>query len=356
MKTPILSPIHFSPEQQTAHSSQQTFLAIKEATQKLQETIQAINALHEPLNDKSVESEEFSRVVQSLQDNSKVVASLSKDINNPELVVRKLEEVKSASLIANKLLKEISKKEIPEPKEFPKTMEVTIANVATLKGEKGDSIKGDKGDTPSKEELLGLIQPLIPKVSDGKTPTKKELLSLIKPLIPIVKDGLDGIGINGKDGSPDTPDEVVTKVNGATVKINPEQIKGLKQAMQEIDRYGTNPMGYASGGANQTTMLANGTRISDYFTELNFSTGLTASYSNGRITITSAGGNTFIDNEVVSGSGTSFTLANTPIAGTVHVFGLGQRLKLTTDYSISSTTITTVGTFNSGEIIADYQK
>jgi len=48
---------------------------------------------------------------------------------------------------------------------------------------------GDKGDTPTDEELLALIRPLIPKVKDGKTPSTKELLKLIRPLIPEVKDG-----------------------------------------------------------------------------------------------------------------------------------------------------------------------
>jgi hypothetical protein len=50
-------------------------------------------------------------------------------------------------------------------------------------------VKGDKGDKPTEKELLALITPLIPSVSDGKTPTRDELLALIKPLIPQVKDG-----------------------------------------------------------------------------------------------------------------------------------------------------------------------
>lgn len=351
MKTPILSPIHFSPEQSTAHTSQQTLLAIKEMTQKLQETIQAIQALNIPLQDKSVESEEIGKVVKSLQENSDVVASLAQDINNPEKVIRKLEEVKSANLITNKLLKEMNNKEIPQPKDFPTEMDFKFKasgmteEMAVMpmffKGKKGD--KGDKGDIGSKGDK-GEKGDSGKDGKNGKDGIGKD-----------GKDGRDGTGTNGKDGSPDTPNEVVNKVNEATVKINPEQIKGLKQALQEVERFGTNPIGYASGGANQTIMLANGSRISDYFTELNFSTGLTASYSNGRITITGSSSNTFVDNEVVSGSGTSFTLANTPIAGTVHVFGLGQRLTLTTDYSIVGTTITTVNTWNAGEIICDYQ-
>lgn len=69
-----------------------------------------------------------------------------------------------------------------------------------------------------------------------------------------------------------------------------------------------------------------------------------------------AGSVTFVDNEVVSGSGTSFTLASTPTVGSVHVYGLGQRLVLTTDYSITTTAITTVNSWSAGQIIADYRK
>lgn len=49
-----------------------------------------------------------------------------------------------------------------------------VANVMLdAKGEKGDSVKGDKGDAPTEQELLSLIKPLIPepiKGIDGRTP------------------------------------------------------------------------------------------------------------------------------------------------------------------------------------------
>lgn len=64
----------------------------------------------------------------------------------------------------------------------------------------------------------------------------------------------------------------------------------------------------------------------------------------------------FVDNEVVSGSGTSFTLANAPIAGSVKLHGRGQRLKVTTDYSITGSAITTVDSWAAGDLIADYRK
>lgn len=60
--------------------------------------------------------------------------------------------------------------------------------------------KGDKGDTPTKEEIVSIVQRLLPNVvtehlistivnqlpkpKEGKTPTKEELLDIIEPLVP----------------------------------------------------------------------------------------------------------------------------------------------------------------------------
>lgn len=71
---------------------------------------------------------------------------------------------------------------------------------------------------------------------------------------------------------------------------------------------------------------------------------------------TYSAGTSFIDNEIVSGSATTFTLADTPIAGSVHVFGGGGRLTLGVDYSISGAVISIlVGSYSAGQIVADYR-
>lgn len=66
---------------------------------------------------------------------------------------------------------------------------------------------------------------------------------------------------------------------------------------------------------------------------------------------------TFVTNEVVSGSGTSYTLAHTPIVGSVAVYGAGQRLTpgAGNDYTISGAAITTTNSFSAGEILSDYR-
>lgn len=69
----------------------------------------------------------------------------------------------------------------------------------------------------------------------------------------------------------------------------------------------------------------------------------------------------FVFNEVPSGTingiNTTFTLANTPTAGTVRVFLRGLRMKLTTDYTISGSTITMINIPGTGDdLITDYLK
>ena len=77
-----------------------------------------------------------------------------------------------------------------------------------------------------------------------------------------------------------------------------------------------------------------------------------------------AGANgTVIDNEVpsgtIDGTNATFTLANTPVTGSVKLYLGGQRLAPTTHYTISGSTITMVSGFEplSGEsFLADYRK
>lgn len=72
-------------------------------------------------------------------------------------------------------------------------------------------------------------------------------------------------------------------------------------------------------------------------------------------------GNTFVDLEIpsgtINGTNLTFTLANTPITGSVHIWSDGVLMLPTTHYSISGTTITFVSgymPFNS--IVASYRK
>jgi hypothetical protein len=67
--------------------------------------------------------------------------------------------------------------------------------------------------------------------------------------------------------------------------------------------------------------------------------------------------NIFVANEVVSGSGTSFTLINTPKAGTVALYNGAARLRpgaSPNDYTISGANITMNYSLSSGALLADY--
>ncbi len=63
-----------------------------------------------------------------------------------------------------------------------------------------------------------------------------------------------------------------------------------------------------------------------------------------------------VENEVVNGTGTSWTLANTPVSGSVKLYAGGIRLNPAGDYSISGATITTNSSYSTGALTADYRK
>lgn len=75
----------------------------------------------------------------------------------------------------------------------------------------------------------------------------------------------------------------------------------------------------------------------------------------GRVLVTGGSSSgTAVNNEVVAGSGTSWTLAHTPISGTLMLYANGQRSTPTVDYSLSGETITTIGSWAAGSVLADY--
>lgn len=256
------------------------------------------------------------------------------------------------------LKKELNRGELPPE---------IVAKIKAVKGEKGD--KGDAGNTldenaishkvfqallplvpkapepimPTVPELLSIIKPLIPKAEHGKTPTQQELVSLIKPLIPEseIKDEQaeeDKIVAIVKSLLPEykdiSIDDIISKV---LIKVNDQPIPASR--ITGLPKY---KKGRLHGGGDTIVAGSSITIVRN---------------SDGTVTISStAGGATYVENEVVSGSGTTFTLANTPVALSVHIFIRGQRAKLTTDYSISGTTITTVDTLIAGDVVADYRK
>lgn len=68
----------------------------------------------------------------------------------------------------------------------------------------------------------------------------------------------------------------------------------------------------------------------------------------------SSSSSTDVYNEVVAGSGTSWTLSHSPTSDSLQLYANGQRLMLTTDYTISGANITTVSSWVAGTLLADY--
>ena len=63
----------------------------------------------------------------------------------------------------------------------------------------------------------------------------------------------------------------------------------------------------------------------------------------------------FTTNEVVSGGTTTFTLAHTPIVGTVQLFSGSAAIWPTADYTISGATITALSPITAGTLRASYR-
>lgn len=116
------------------------------------------------------------------------------------------------------------------------------------------------------------------------------------------------------------------------------------------------------GGSMPFKVSINGTILSTRYADINFKgQGVTYTTSDNNTTkqvdlTLTASATSFVDNEVVSGSGTAFTLANTPVLGSEKLFGNGQRLTPVVDYTISGSAITTNNSWLAGQILADYRK
>jgi hypothetical protein len=128
--------------------------------------------------------------------------------------------------------------------------------------------KGDDGLTPSAEEIIELIKPLIPKPvkgDNGHSFTDKQLLKLIKPLIPEIPTVVKGD--NGKDYilTPQDIEDIAKFVKITPEEVSettPEEVRDLLSDLEGEDRLDVsaikgledklNGLTKATGQANQT--------------------------------------------------------------------------------------------------------
>ncbi len=203
--------------------------------------------------------------------------------------------------------------------------------------------KGDPGkDAVVDEEAL--VQKVLSKVKIPKPKDGAPGLDAVVNEKKIAKMVTELINVSGAIKAPEVnhdlvADKVLELFHTGKKKLSTKHIgdftEGMEQTLRPIRSLAA---GFRGGGDTVAAGI-----------------GVTITNSNGVKTISASASGNVVDNEVVAGSGTTFTLAATPIAGSVKVYALGQRLKLTTDYSISSATITTVGSWSAGDIVADYR-
>ncbi len=215
------------------------------------------------------------------------------------------------------------------------------------KGDRGSN--GQKGDMPSTQDIISIVEKYIPKVKDGKdgrdgeTPikgvhyfTKREIEQIAKIASTMVRSPK-----NGKDAEIDGEKLLHLFTNlPEGKKLSTKHIDGLEQTLNAFkNQLGR---GYLHGGGDTvgagsgvTITIVNGTKI------------ISATGSSG----------TSVIGEVVSFSGTSGTLANTPQAGTLRLFRGGSRQQsgAGNDYTLAVATITLAQAALTGEIfLADY--
>jgi hypothetical protein len=224
------------------------------------------------------------------------------------------------------------------------------------------------GHTPTNQELLALIRPLIPKVKDGETPTDQRLRSLIVPLIPTVKDGEDG-----KDADEEA---IKSKIEGdlpqlgeairdalellnGTNRLNITAIDGIEEALQKHATAAFGSLG--PGGGTSFAILQDGEQKVQQPLVLDFKGSgapVITSEQNGRTSLTFTGQNGSPTTDDFTGqTGTTFVLSDTPIAGTIKGYRGGgrQREGNGNDYTIVDKTVTLSTALSAGEtLLFDY--
>lgn len=205
---------------------------------------------------------------------------------------------------------------------------------------------------------IELISNRLKEIKNGETPSDEKLLTLIKPLIPKVEPG--------KDGSPDTGDDIIKKINKADLLIEKSAIAGIEELEKKVEEKTGNTV-RVGWGAHPLQVQGLGIVIDKNTRVLNFKGPSLTSVTrlpNGVVEVVIGGGGTgYVGEEVPTNTGDdlTFTLAHTPIAGTLRVYRGGARqasIGVTPDYSISGTTLTLSVALNSaaGELLfVDYQ-
>lgn len=152
-------------------------------------------------------------------------------------------------------------------------------------------------------------------------------------------------GIDGKDAEPvEVQNTDIAEILNQIVEkqlLSVDHIRGLPERLKEV--HSTARTAVMRGGGD-TVKAGAGISISRT--------------ANGVSIISTSGTGTKVRDEEPSGSGTSFTLAHTPIANTLQLYRGGIRIQQGAgkDYTLSGNTITLSSSLSTGEVLlADYE-
>lgn len=119
--------------------------------------------------------------------------------------------------------------------------------------------KGDKGDTPTEEEIIALIKPLIPKPikgDKGETTIVEKVIEKTETIIkeqPIVTEVTNEIV--KEVALTDTGEQIVKKINDLPIEeeyqIGIEHIKGLPKKLEELDKKASRLVGSVGGSSGK---------------------------------------------------------------------------------------------------------
>jgi len=323
-----------------------------------------------------------SKIDNSTTENNNSIKEIAYSLSELELTIKNLVNTSERSSLtkikdlSQSLFKEISRVEslIPETKDF--TQE--ISNLESM-------INAIPPQVPQIEETGESIVDKINSIEDDSAEAKIDA-SHIRNLPKSVERIVERIGgasmvrvLNNGAVIGDTVTEInftnatsVTYTGGATgrranITTGASGSGGGSLAFQTLTGTidGSNKtFTFSSAIAGQSIIDLNGQLLiqdTDYTISGTTVTYVTAPPSNGGIdthVLISGGGAvasvTSVNNEIVLGSGTTYTLANTPTAGSVRVFINRARAYPTTDYTISGAVITTTTSHSAGDLLSDY--
>lgn len=253
-----------------------------------------------------------------------------------------------------KELAKIANRKFVTPADLQGMFVILIAGVQALKKDTdGDISKNDKAINEKLDAYITLIEKQFQQINKAAesnvSATQKALKKVVEDLTAKIEEielipGDDG---NDAELTDDDKEEMKEAVIAYIEKTySPKFAKSIEDAIGEaVKNIKPNTVVIQDSGAPFEIPLKSGVGI-------NVKKNAAGEYV---ISYTGSATTTQVDNEIVAGSNTSFSLAHTPVVGTEQIYGGGSRLTAGIDYTISGAAITMTNGYSAGQVVADYQ-